>query len=437
MDSQANYSIITTVIYPLGYAVFFRIENSVRYPFPKKRVPDTILTPKYNHIHMKAREKAQPEKETSELEKVFSVAEYIEFLNIFLKTQEARILGEVSQCKVAVSGHVYFTVKDKSGNGVLDCIMWKGTYALCGVKLEVGMEVIVSGHPNIYAGTGRFSIVSDSVELVGEGALKKAYDDLKKKLGDEGVFDAARKRPVPEYVRKIGVITSRGGAVIHDFVNNLGKFGYKVSMIDSRVEGQVALKDLMSAIKTMRKQDIEVLVIIRGGGSLESLQAFNNEALVREIVSFPVPVIAGIGHDQDVPLLALAADHMTSTPTAAAHLMNRSWEEAYARIREAAFLPARVAQEIKRIRADLDLAWTSVFDHAAKGIERIKEQLTFAEQSIKLNDPTRQLALGYSIARKNGKIVRSAREAKAGDKLEVQVADGTIKSRVEAGNALL
>lgn len=370
--------------------------------------------------------------ETSALEKVFDVSEYIEFLNLFLKNQEARILGEVSQFKIhASSGHVYFTIKDKSGSGVLDCIMWKGVYTLCGIKLEVGMEVIVSGHPNIYSPTGRISIISDTVELVGEGALKKAYDALKKKLEEEGAFEESKKRPIPEYIRKIGLITSREGAVIHDFVNNLGKFGFKVLHIDSRVEGQGALKDLRTAIKTMRKQDIEVLVIIRGGGSLESLQAFNNEMLVRDIIKFPVPVIAGIGHEKDVPLLALAADHMTSTPTAAAYLLNHSWKEAYTKIHQVASLLTRIDQKFKLIHAHLDTAWSSVIDHTEKQIERIKEKIMFAEQSIKFNDPSRQLKLGYSIVRRNGKILRSIHNVKIGEELNTQLSDGTIHSRVE------
>lgn len=255
-------------------------------------------------------------------EKTFTVTEYIESLNFTLKEYKARILGEISEFKVASSGHVYFTIKDENGEGVLNCIMWGRTYSLCGIEFEVGMEVVVSGFPSLYAPRGSFSIICDVVELVGEGALKKAYDALKKKLENEGLFDVSKKRPIPEFVQKIGIITSREGAVIHDFLNNLGKFNFQVFLINSRVEGQEALKDLRDAIRTMRKQDIEILVIMRGGGSLESLQAFNNETLVREIASFPVPVIAGIGHDKDVPLLALAADCMVSTPTAVANLLN-------------------------------------------------------------------------------------------------------------------
>ena len=161
--------------------------------------------------------------------KVFTVAEYVELLNVFFESQEARIAGEISELKRYPSGHVYFSIKDKSGDGVMNCIIWGRNYDLCGVKMETGMEVILSGHPNIYLKTGRFSFIADAVELVGGGALKKAYDDLKKKLEAEGIFAESKKRPIPEFVQKIGVITSLEGAVIHDFENNLGKFGFKVS----------------------------------------------------------------------------------------------------------------------------------------------------------------------------------------------------------------
>jgi len=279
--------------------------------------------------------------------------------------------------------------------------------------------------------------VADAVELVGEGALKKAYDTLKKKLEAEGVFDPAKKRALPEYVQKIGVITSLKGAVIHDFENNLGKYGFKVSVCDSRVEGQQAVAPLLSAIEAMRKEDIEVLVIIRGGGSLESLQAFNNEMLVRAVRNFPVPVIAGIGHDKDVPLAALAADAMVSTPTAAANLLSRPWQEAYAKLYQAGHLYVRIEESIRRIGADLAASRSAVLDHAEGMIARANERLDFAERAVKLHDPVRQLKFGYSIAWKNGTIVKSTRDVKPGEKLELEVADGKIKSRVEGNNTLL
>jgi exodeoxyribonuclease VII large subunit len=368
--------------------------------------------------------------QTSSEEKVFPVAAFIEILNIAFRREEVRITGEISELKRAASGHVYFTMKDKQESAVLDAIIWSRNYDLAGVALEVGMEVILTGHPNIYPPSGRLSFVADTVELVGEGALKKAYDALKAKLEAEGVFAPSRKRPLPEFPQRIGVITSLKGAVIHDFENNLGKFGFKIRVCDSRVEGQIAVKDLMAGIEAMRGQDVEALVIIRGGGSLESLQAFNNEALVRAIVDFPVPVIAGIGHDKDVPLAALAADFMTSTPTAAAHLLNRSWEEAFAKVRELGGLFARVQQELKRRTNDLDVAWRSLTDQTARGIIRIKEQLEYAERFIRMNNPKRQLKLGYSIVRKNGAILRNTKGIVEGDELTAELADGSIRSRV-------
>ena len=163
---------------------------------------------------------------------------------------------------------------------------------------------------------------------MGEGALKKAYDKLKQKLEKEGLFSSEKKKPIPEFPQRIGLITSETGAVIHDFLNNLGKYGYQISFVNSRVEGQIAVQGLLLAITYFSGKEIDVLVIIRGGGSLESLQAFNNEALVRKIADFKIPVICGIGHDKDVSLASLAADKAVSTPTAVTALLNRAWEKA-------------------------------------------------------------------------------------------------------------
>ncbi len=419
------------------------------------------------------------EKEIKTPEPVFSVSEYIEFLNINLqKIGAAKISGEVTKFTIASSGHVYFSLKDKSGQGVLDCIIWKYNYALCGLKIEEGMEVILSGYPDIYPATGRFSFKAETIELKGEGALKKAYEELKNRLEAEGMFEKAKKRPLPEYPQRIGVITSKQGAVIADFLNNLGSFGFMIKMIDSKVEGQQAAKDLLSAIRTFRKEDIEVLVIMRGGGSLESLMAFNNEMLVREVRKFPFPVVAAIGHDKDVPLMSLAADEMCSTPTAAATLLSRSWREAgfiieraernivelysrrLARISSVLNEFAYVVKErfgtiiqgfkenenklkmfLLRIRQAMDSGkkdlagyskslgkdFTSKLDSAGQAVKS-------AEKLIFSYDPERQLKLGYCIARQEGSVIKSVKNVKIGENLDVQVSDGTVRSKIEKVN---
>ncbi|PIU16379.1 exodeoxyribonuclease VII large subunit, partial [bacterium (Candidatus Gribaldobacteria) CG08_land_8_20_14_0_20_39_15] len=227
---------------------------------------------------------AQKENNNLKPERIFSVGQYIEAVNIALDRFKVKITGEVTEVKVAASGHCYFTLKDKDANNALDCIIWKYNYGICGVKLEEGLEVILSGKGRLYNVSGRFSFVADTVELKGEGALKRAYEQLKNKLEAEGVFVEERKKPLPEYPQDIGVITSKHGAVINDLLTNLGQFGFKIKIVDSRVEGQEAISDLLGAVKQFKKQKIDVLVIMRGGGSLESLQAFNNEMLVRAIV---------------------------------------------------------------------------------------------------------------------------------------------------------
>jgi len=260
-----------------------------------------------------------------------SVSAYIDLLNHQLSGCQARIHGEISSVD-AREKVIYFSLKDSEDESIINCLMWKRDYELSGIEFEIGMEVILEGFPDVYKPNGRLTFKASTSELVGEGALKKAYDKLKTRLEKDGLFAQERKRALPIFPTKIGLITSKDGAVLGDFQMNLGRYGFHVTMVDSRVEGQLAVSELLSAVKTFRKRDIDVLVIIRGGGSLESLLPFNNEVLVREIVDFPVPVLAGVGHEKDIPLLCLAADMAVSTPTATAQALNESWQRAITKV---------------------------------------------------------------------------------------------------------
>jgi len=322
-------------------------------------------------------------------DKIFTISEYINLINQGLKEFSAKIIGEVGEVNVWATGHVSFTLKDEKNKSVINCIIWKSRYELYGIELKEGNKIIASGYPEIWPLTGRLSFKAEVIEYAGEGILKKEYEKLKKKLTEEGIFEISRKRAIPTYPQKIGVITSLKGAVMADFSNNLGKFGFKVKIIDSRVEGQTAVVDLLSSIRTFRKENIEVLVIMRGGGSLETLQPFNNEMLVREVVNFPIPVIAAIGHDKDVPLVSLAADLEVSTPSIAAITISESWKEAILFLERLKISLQNFRNNLLNIRNDLNVFWQNSLIGFKGLLLRINQRLENAENIISANNPER------------------------------------------------
>lgn len=383
---------------------------------------------------------------------IISVSQYLDNLNTTLKGESGKIIGEVSGLHLHPSGHLYFSLLDKDDKSKIECVMWKSNYKMLGIKIENGLEVVATVTPNIYKPWGKFSGNVELIELVGEGALKSAYDKLKNKLESEGLFSLDRKRELPLYPHRIGVITSQSGAVIHDFNTNLGKFGFQVLFADSKVEGIEALKDLLLAIESMKKEDIDVLVIMRGGGSLESFQAFNNEILVKEVANFPVPVITGIGHDKDLPLVSMVSDKNVSTPTAVANMLNFGWNEAlykinvyeekifsnfnyifevFRRSEETVFRALdKIEGSIERIRASLDSSVKVLIFGFENMVSDLSVSLKNTEKLLELSDPKKRLTQGYSIIKNKNKIVKKVSDVKTGDELEVLLSDGSIDTQV-------
>jgi exodeoxyribonuclease VII large subunit len=403
----------------------------------------------------------------------YSISQFLDILNRELFRITARVRGEVVSVQERGSA-LYFSVKDTESEAVLSVFMWTSDYKLSGVEIEAGLEVIIEGRAEIYKPTGRLSLRAQTLELVGEGALKKAYDALRKKLELEGLFAPERKRPLAEFPLRIGVITSRQGAVIHDFLNNLGKYGFQVRFLDARVEGVLAVKDIYKAIARMKSEDIEALVIIRGGGSLESLQAFNNEYVVRAIAEFPKPVICAIGHDKDVPLAQLAADFAPSTPTACTTLLNASWQAASGTVESAyqtifsnyqsalqrrsydvmkahryfehAFVSLKSSitsaidgflhvvpiyerglKDTRKVMSESGIQTVRIF---TKAMEQISEKIKRFGTLLDAHDPMRQLRLGYSILRTSKGVLRSVTSAHRGDTIEAVLADGTLSAQI-------
>ncbi len=382
---------------------------------------------------------------------VIGVSAYLDRLNQTLKTERARIRGEIFGIQEYPGrSYMYFSIKDSGDGSTAKCFMWKRDFVLSGVALQDGVEVIIQAYPSIYKPNGGMTLQVEMIELVGEGVLQIAYEKLKTKLRGEGLFDIDRKRSIPDLPQKIGVITSRSGAVINDFLSNIDKCGYEILFVDSKVEGQDAVRDLLAAVKTLKNKNLDVLVIMRGGGSLESFQAFNNEVLIREVSNFPTPVITGIGHDKDEPLLSLISDKNVSTPTAVANLLNSSWIEGRSDVVLAEERITRYFEEIIDIFYKAEDSLNRAIDSIAKEIRNISDLITqhtkdivrefdgnFTEisqtldqskRTIELGSPERQLSLGYSIVKHKGKVLRSKKGIVKGERLEVQVRDGIINT---------
>lgn len=237
-----------------------------------------------------------------------------------------RVRGEISGFKSAASGHLYFSLKDDKA--VLDSVCWRGTASRLGMQPEDGLEVVASGKLTTYPSRSRYQLVVESLEIAGEGALLKLLEDRKKKLAEEGLFDEARKQTLPYLPKTIGVVTSPTGAVIRDILHRISeRFPRHVLVWPVLVQGQTAAAQVAAAIRGFNAlapggptPRPDILIVARGGGSLEDLWAFNEEEVARATAESEIPLISAIGHETDVTLIDLAADRRAPTPTAAAEM---------------------------------------------------------------------------------------------------------------------
>lgn len=409
-------------------------------------------------------------------EEPLSVSQFLDGINTEFSGMAARLQGEVTSVDER-ERVVYFTLKDKTDGSTLACLIFSYAYQVSGVMLTIGDEVIVEGVPEIYKPTGRLSLKVGTIEQAGEGALKKAYDALFQKLESEGMFALDQKRMLPEYVERIALITSADGAAIDDFKMNIGNCGFKIGFYPVAVEGKKAVFEILTAIQYFRARasEFDVLVIIRGGGSFESLQAFNNETLVRAIASFPTPTLLGVGHEKDITLSALASDCMVSTPTATAQTISAPWLEARQKVgyltKE---LPQIFEEQLRQQEQICERAITGLFQflrdirevvqsceqnfwyatqrfgdqlkyqdkallegqiQILEGFDYVKkryeQQLSQGKEALKLYDPMRALKLGYGLIRKGGNLIKDASVLYEGDILTVQLAQGSLETEVK------
>ena len=231
--------------------------------------------------------------------------------------------GELSNLSRPASGHLYFTLKDAQAQ--VRCALFRGSQRNVSVSPKDGMQVLVRARVSLYEGRGDYQLIVESLEEAGEGALRRAYEQLRNRLAQEGLFDGARKKPLPRLAKRIGIITSPSGAVLHDILTTLKRRfpAIPVLLHPVPVQGEGAAEKIAAMIRLAgQRRDCDVLILARGGGSLEDLWAFNEEVVARAIHACPVPIVCGVGHETDITIADFVADARAPTPTAAAEMLS-------------------------------------------------------------------------------------------------------------------
>ncbi len=311
---------------------------------------------------------------------IFSVSDASALLKKVVETAfpEIRIRGELSQITRATSGHLYMTVKD--ANAAINAIIWRGTPV--NFKLEEGVEVIVTGRFTTYPARSNYQIIISSIEMAGVGAILKMLEERKQKLAREGLFDASRKKPIPRFPQTIGVVTSPTGAAFQDIQNRLReRFPVKVLLYPATVQGNTAAAEVAAGIEYFnRMNNVDVIIVARGGGALEDLLPFSEEVVVRAAAASHIPLISGVGHEPDWMLIDFAADVRAPTPTGAAEMV----------------VPTKISliQELDNLSHRLNNAFTNNLINLKRGVSAIilkNPKQVLMEQSQRLDDLMRTM----------------------------------------------
>jgi exodeoxyribonuclease VII large subunit len=312
--------------------------------------------------------------------RVYTVGELIAEVNTLLEQgfSGVRVEGEVTNASTSGRGHAYFTIKDDSA--ALDCVMWASRAGRLKFRLEDGLAVLATGSLTIYPQRGRFQMVVEDVQPQGIGALQLAFEQLKKKLEAEGLFAADRKRPLPALPNRVGVVTSASGAALQDMLKVLRRFpNLEVILAPATVQGDGAAGEIAAALARLAGSGrVDVIILGRGGGSLEDLWAFNEEAVARAIAASPVPVISGVGHEVDFTIADFVADIRATTPTQAAELVVARLEDQGRRLAEA---DAMLRRDIRR---RLALARTHLAGLAgSSGLARVPQRVRLLAERLR------------------------------------------------------
>lgn len=369
--------------------------------------------------------------------------------------QHVTVRGEISNFYTHSSGHLYFTLKDRSAQ--IKAVMFRSSARLMRFQPGNGMGIIATGSIGIYPERGEYQLYVQEMQPDGIGALHLAYEQLKKKLAKEGLFDEAHKKPIPRLPRRIGVITSPTGAAIRDIISIIRRrFPYvQILIAPAIVQGAEAPQSLVQALTMMQSQDVDVVIMGRGGGSIEDLWAFNEEIVARAIYASEIPVISAVGHETDFTIADFVADLRAPTPSAAAELAVANFSELYRYLNSVEKrLEQCMTHRVKQMTTRFDRVhkrrvfqrpeeiflknWQRVDDLERRLHRTIDTQVKLAREQLKGQikhldslSPLNVLARGYSLtATADGKLLQSVKAVQPDDLLQIRVLDGRIHVQV-------
>ena len=392
---------------------------------------------------------------------------------------EVSVQGEISNLRHQSSGHYYFTLKDEGSQ--IPCALFKGSAGRLAVAPKDGAKVVAAGEVSVYAPRGAYQLIVRSLEPAGKGDLHQRFEELKRKLQGEGLFEESRKRSIPEFVRRVGMITSPTGAAVRDAIHVLQRRCPRIgiTVFGVKVQGEGAAEEVADAIRDMGKRDFDVLLVVRGGGSLEDLWAFNEEVVARAVAASPVPVISGVGHETDFTICDFVADLRAPTPSVAAEMVSRPDEDWGEEVRAWGDRLGEATLEFlqEKKRRVTDLAGSYVFREPRKMVEMsgqrvdelavqllrglesgwryrkqnvegllgrwaaLRPERRFRELSLRVQaaadrlramGPEETLKRGYALIQTpDGKLIRKVKAARDQGDLVVRFVDGKVEVKVK------
>lgn len=394
------------------------------------------------------------------MQKVYSVGQINTYIrNMFTQDfvlNRVSVRGEISNLKYHTSGHIYFTLKDASA--AIACVMFAGARGGLAFRMSNGQQIIVDGAVNVYERDGKYQLYATKIRQDGAGELYEKFLELKEELEEMGMFAPEYKQPIPKFVRRLGVVTAPTGAAIRDIINIATRRnpGIRIILYPAKVQGEGAAESVASGLAALDALGVDVIIVGRGGGSIEDLWAFNEETVARAIFSCHTPVISAVGHETDTTIADFVADLRAPTPSAAAELavadvtawlqaldedalqlqriMQRMIKDARSRLRECELRMryAKPQQRLMQQKQRLDEYEERLRRAMQSLLEQTRHQLALSEERLRRLSPYEKLESGYGcILTEDGRRVRSVSQVAPGEVVQICLADGRMTARIQ------